>query len=251
MKQFLGAALAAYIVVGLGGPARADDKEATAILDKAIKALGGEEKLAKVKAAKWKTKGTIAFGGNDNPVTLETTVQGLDHIRSEFEGEFGDNTIKGVTILAGDKGWRQFGDNTMELDKEGVANEKRTVYLSVVPVAVLPLKGKEFKVAVAKEEKIGGKDAVGLKVTGPDGKDFTIHFDKESGLPVRVVAKVIGFMGEEFEQETAYGDYKEMDGIQKATKIDAKRDGEKFINQKLTEFKVLDKVDPKMFAEPK
>ena len=37
-----------------------------------------------------------------------------------------------------------------------------------------------------------GKPAAALKVTGPDGKDFTLYFDKESGLPVRMVAKVIG-----------------------------------------------------------
>jgi hypothetical protein len=42
-----------------------------------------------------------------------------------------------------------------------------------------------------------------------------------------------------------------MGGIKKATKVSAKRDGENFIDQEITEFKPLDKVDPKTFTEPK
>ena len=106
-------------------------------------------------------------------------------------------------------------------------------------------------------EKIGkdageivGLDPVGVKATGPDGKDFNLFFDKESGLPVKLVAKVVGFMGDEFTQETMFSDYQEMGGIKKATKIQTKRNGEKFQEQQVTEFKLLDQVDPKTFAEP-
>ena len=72
-------------------------------------------------------------------------------------------------------------------------------------------------------------------MTGPDGKDFRLLFDKESGLPVRLEAKVIDFRGEEFTQQTTYSDYKEFDGVKKATKIESKRDGEKFIEQEIIE----------------
>src|SRR5262249_46502239 len=127
---------------------------------------------------------------------------------------------------------------------------KREVYLQVLPVTLVQLKGKDFKVAAAGEEKIDDKPAVGLKVTGPDDKDFTLYLDKESGLPVKVVAKV-SFMGQDAKLETTYGSYKEMGGIKKATKVETKRDGEKFQTLEITEFKVLDKVDPKTFDEPK
>jgi zinc protease len=228
----------------------ADVKDPNAILDKAIQALGGEEKLSKVKAASWKAKGTITLMGSDNAFTGQTVVQGLSHLRQEFEGDFGGSTFKGVTVLAGDKGWRMFASNRSELDKDALANEKRTVYLMVIPITILPLKGKEFKVEAIGEETTGGKPALGLKATGPDGKEFSLYFDKESGLPVRMVAKVAGFMGDEFTQETTFGDYQEMAGIKKATKIQLRRDGEKFLEQQITEFKLLDQVDAKTFAEP-
>jgi hypothetical protein len=249
MKRLLGALLAIVLVSSTGSPARAEDKDPKAILDKAIQALGGEEKLKKAESATWKSKGTLTINGNDNTISVQATVQGLDHYRAEVEGEFGGNEIKGVVVLNGNKGWRSFGEK-MEMDEDGLANEKRSIYLQVIPIRILPLKDKGFKVEAAGEEKVGDKPAVGIKATGPDGKIFTLHFDKESGLPVKLVAKVIGFGGEEYTQETTYKDYKDIDGIKKATKVQSKRDGEDFLKAEITEFKVLDKVDPKTFAEP-
>jgi hypothetical protein len=251
MKWFLGAVLTAVVLASIGVPTRAaDDTDVKTILDKAIKALGDEAKVGKLKSATWKTKGKITFNGNDNEFTGTATVQGLDHFRSEFEGEFGGNKVKGVTVLAKDKGWRKFGDNKMEMDEKAVANEKRTVYLQVVPMTLLPLRSKGFKIEAAGDKKVGDKPAVGLKITGPDRKDFTLYFDKASGLPVLLVAKVVGFQGNEFTQETTFADYKDFAGIKKATKIVSKRDGEKFLESTITEFKALDKVDPKTFEEP-
>src|SRR5262245_13130714 len=107
MSRYFATTFAALCAVVLVAPARADEKAANAILDKAIKALGGEEKLGKIKAATWKTKGTITLMGNDNEISTKSIVQGLDYSRQEFEGEFGGNKVMGVTVVAKDKGWRR------------------------------------------------------------------------------------------------------------------------------------------------
>jgi len=241
------------VMLGLAtAPLRADGPPpATEVLDKAIKALGGEEKLAKLQAFTTKAKGTVKLESGSNPISSETTVEGLDHFRSHFEGEFNGNKIEGVTVLNGDKGWRKFGDQNMEMDADAVKNEKRTVYLMVVPAAILPLKSKEFKVETAADETVKGKPAAALKVTGPDGKDFTLYFDKESGLPVRMVARVAGWMGDEYTQDVTYSDFKDLDGVKRAAKVSMKRDGEDFVEQEITDFKVLEKVPAETFAEPK
>jgi len=251
MKRFLGAMLVTILVSGLGNLGWAGgDKDAQAVLDKGIAALGGAEKLGAVKAATWKAKGKINFGGNENEFNSAVTVQGLDHYRSEFESQFGDNKFKGVTVVSGDKGWRKFADNSMMLEKDGLANEKRNVYLQVVPMTLVPLKGKGFKVDGTGAEKVGDKMASVLKVTAPDGKDFKIYMDQASGQPVKLVANVVGFNGQEFAQETMFANYKDFQGIKKATKIEIKRDGETFMNQEITEFRTVEKVDPKTFTEP-
>lgn len=248
MKKALGVLLIAAFLSVMGASRQTD---ATAILDKAITALGGAEKLGKAKTISWKMKGNFTIQGNELPMTGSVTIQGLDHQKQEFESQVNGDTLKGVSVFAGDKGWRVFGDNKMGIDN--VANEKRVVYLAVVPVILLPLKEEKnkFKLEALPEEKFNDKPVLGLKVTGPDDKEFKLYFDKETNLPVRLVAKVLGFQGEEFTQETLYSEYKDLGGIKKATKITTKRDGEKFIEQEITEFKILDTdADPKTFAEP-
>jgi hypothetical protein len=244
MRRFLGVVLAVVCSVVA---ARADDKDATPIIDKAIGALGGAEKLGKVNAFSWKGKGTITFGGNENEFTSQVTIKGLNQYRREF----GNDQFTGIVVLDGTKGWRKFGDNSSELEGDALANEKRSVYLNVIPITLVALKGKGFKCEAAGEEKVGDKPAVVVKVTGPDGKDFTLSFDKESGLPVKEVAKVLSFQGDEYTSETTFADYKEFGGIKKATKVTVKRDGEPFQSWEVAEFKVLDTVPAETFTEPK
>jgi hypothetical protein len=117
-------------------------------------------------------------------------------------------------------------------------------------MTLVGLKGDNYKLESVKEEQVDGKPAVGIKVTGPDKKDFTLFFDKESGLPVKLMAKINSFTGEEVTMESTYGGYKDFDGIKKATKLESKQNGEKFLEAEVIEFKVLDKVDPKTFAKP-
>jgi hypothetical protein len=252
MRSLLPAILVAFMASGIGSPTRADENEAKAIVDQAIHATGGEAKLSKAKALAWKTKGTLRFGDNENKYTANATLAGLDKFRQEFEGEFGGNQVKGVVVLNGNRAWRKFGDMSMTLDADAVANEKRSAYLQAIgAVTLLPLKSADFQIAAAGEEKVGDADAAGIKVTAADGKDFKIFFDKASKLPVKVVAKVRGFGGDEFTQETIYSDFKDFDGIKKATKIQAKRNGQVFLDAELIEFKTLDEVAADAFEEPK
>ncbi len=251
MSQQLLRGLLAALVLAFAGQAVRAEEGANAVLDKAIKAMGGEETLGKIKAISSKSKGTINIMGNDNPFSAVTIIEGLSHSKQEFEGEFGGNKIKGSSVVAGDKGWRNFLGMITDMDPDLLAESKRVLYLQLVPVTLVPLKGKDFKVVPVADEKIGDKNAKGLKVTGPDSKTFTLYFDETSGLPVKMVAKVKDLQGDEYTQTTTYSDYKEMAGIKKATKVEALRDGEKFQNMEVTEFKILESVDPKTFAEPK
>jgi outer membrane lipoprotein-sorting protein len=230
-----------FVTIGFCNPAKADDPKV--LIDRAIKAMGGQEKLESIHAVQAKTKGTINIGGTESPMNGQLTGQGFDHYRLEFEGEFGGGKIKGVTVINGKKGWRKLNDEVAALDEEAMRGEKQTVYIQLAVGNPTVLKGKEFKVSKAEKSTI--------TVTGPDGKEFSIEFDKDSGLPIKVVAKVLGFGGEEVQQETTYSAYKDFGGIRKATKTESKRDGEPFLKSELIDFKALDKVDPKTFDEPK
>ena len=61
MKRLLGAFGFTVVLFSLCSPVRADDPKVTAILDKAIKALGGQEKLGKAEVVTWKAKGKLTI----------------------------------------------------------------------------------------------------------------------------------------------------------------------------------------------
>jgi hypothetical protein len=254
MKRFYSAVLVTLFGAGLTCPLRADEREATAILDKAIKALGGEEKLGKIEVFIWKGRSKYTLAGHKGEFTGQATFQGLDHFRAEAEGELNGKPYKGVRVINGSKGWEKYGDmKTKEMDEKAVANWKRNIYLQLVPITLVPLKSKGFKIDSAGEDKVGDKAAVGIRATGPDGKDFKIYFDRESGLPVKLVAQVVGPNGKEHEMEQTYADYKDFAGIKKFTTVESKDEGKVVSKREITEFKVLDKdkVPADTFAEPK
>jgi hypothetical protein len=181
MRALLGAVLATTLLFVVTSSSQAGDSDAKSIVDKAITAVGGAEKLAKIEAFSMKAKGTVVFNGNESDTTTEVIYKGLDHLRREF----GNDQFHAVVVLAGDRGWRKFGENSSTIEGDAVANEKRNIYLSVIPITLVPLNNNGFKYEAAGEEKVGDKPAVILKVTGPDSKDFTLSLDKESGLPVK------------------------------------------------------------------
>lgn len=252
MRATFSSIAASVLAIGLSMPASAADDQAKTLIDKAIQATGGEAKLATAKALTWKSKGKMRFGESESHYTAQATMAGLDRFRQEFDGEFGGNQVKGIVVLNGDQAWRKFGDQNRKIEGDALANEKRNVYLQAVGTAtLLPLKSYEFRVEPAGEEKVGNADAVAVKVTGPDGKDFKLCFDTTSHLPVKIMAQVRGFGGDEFTQETIYSDFKDFGGLKKATKIEARRNGMTFLEAELTDFKVLDAVEPETFSEPK
>jgi hypothetical protein len=233
-------------------PARAADaKDPNALVEKAIAAAGGAEKLGKVKAASWTGKGTLHLMGSENALTLQFTTDGPDHWRQEAMANVGGMDVKLVVVVNGDKGWLGFNGQFVALEKDRLANQKREAALEVLPRVLVPLKSKDYKLEASDVVVIDGKPADGIKVTPQDGKEFSLYFDRESGLPVRSVARVLDFQGQEYTREANYSSFKEVAGLKLPQKVEVKRDGEKFIDQEISDFKLLDSVEAQTFAEPK
>ncbi len=248
MKRYDGFLLVAVVFSAATNPARANEQDAKAILDKAIRALGGEEKLTKTSAHSWKANGKVSLGGAPE---REFNTQGIANGLGQLRAETVFPRFRALVVLDGDKGWHRGGNTFTELTGDELANAKRINYLDVIPITLLPVKDKGFRCEPGGEEKVEGRQAVILKITAPDGKDFTLSFDKESGVPLKQVAKVIGLGGMAYTAETTFHDYKDFGGVQKATRILVKRDGEDWRKVEITEFKVLEKAEPGTFAEPK
>jgi hypothetical protein len=235
--------LVAFGLLFLTGGGRADDKECRAIIDKSIKAVGGSERLAKYKAQTWKEKGTFYGEGAAQPYTGNYAVQWPDQFRMEIEGVF-------TLVLNGDKGSFKEGGQVREMTKEQLAQQRESQYAGWV-ATLLPLEDKAFQLSSLGESRVGKRPVVGIKVGHPGHNDVKLYFDKENGLLLRVEYRFKDARtGKEAEMVTIGGDFKEFGGLKFPTKIDMKRDGNKFVEAEILEIKPVEKLDPSIFTKP-
>jgi hypothetical protein len=224
--------------------------EAKAVIEKAIKAAGGEEKLGKYRAGTWKAKGKINLAGTEIEWTGDFSAQLPKQMKSAIEAEFNGMKITFVRITNGDKGWLvQFG-NPDEMNAEQLDDAKEENYANWV-TSLLPLRDPAFSLSALGESKVGDRPAVGVKVSHKDHRDVSLFFDKENGLLVKSQRRFKDLMsGMEVDQETIYSDYKDADGIKRFTKMSSKRDGKDFLEAQITDFKPAEKLDDGVFGKP-
>src|SRR5579859_6363032 len=143
------------VLVALGvvsGPAVADDVKA--VLEKAIKAHGGESNLSKYKAAKVKAKGVMSVMGADVEFSVDATSQLPDLLRVELKLDIMGQAITVVQVYDGKKGWASGPMGTMELDGAQLDELKEQAYGNYVENLTPLLKDKQFELKLIGEEKL-------------------------------------------------------------------------------------------------
>ncbi len=150
------------------------------LLDRAIKAQGGDEKLSKAQGATFNTKGTIEVENMKGEVTGDVAVQGEDHIRWNATFSAMGRMDSGTIVVTPEKIWGKGGNREAEEAPKEIAFIRdvfRTIRLSQNLTA---LRNKEVMVSHLGEVKIDNRAAVGLKVTTKGRPDIDLFFDKET-----------------------------------------------------------------------
>jgi len=241
-------ACVAGVVFGVAGVSRAEE-QAQAIIDKAIKAKGGEEALAKYKAVTSKGKGMFYGMGDGIPFTMETAEQLPHKTKQAVNAEVGGNPFKMTTVINGDQGWVNTNGDTTDMEKERLDAQKGLLHADFV-ITLIPLKDKAYTLSPLGESKQGDKALVGVKVSRKGHKDVSLFFNKDTGLLAKAEYKGMDMTGQEVNQEVTFGDYKDVDGIKEPMKITIKHDGQKYIESETTEMKHHKKLDVGVFAKP-
>ncbi|MBN9117863.1 MAG: hypothetical protein J0I06_01620 [Planctomycetes bacterium] len=238
-------------VLAVGCPARADDAaEARKLVEKAVKAHGGQEKLDKLPGTSLKFKGTFHGQGDGIPTTGEISAQGPDKQRIDIEVEAGGQKFPIVIVVAGDKGWTKIGKETTEFDKDKLAEAKEQAYAAWV-WTLAPLKDKQVTLATVGEIKVGDRPALGVKVSSKGHRDVDLYFDKETGLLVKTETVVKDdTSGQEVTEESFPGEYKEVQGTKQAHKFLVKRNGKLHVEGEVTGIELSEKLDASLFEKP-
>jgi outer membrane lipoprotein-sorting protein len=218
---------------------------------KAIKASGGEAKVAALRAGTCKMKANIQDGNQEIAATLDVTWQGLDQYRIVLAGDFNGRAKNAVIVLNGDQGWLKDVDNNRveKAPKEAVPLISATVYAMRMPHLLSSLLDKDVKLSPLGEIKIGDRAAIGVTVARKDRKDVSLFFDKDNGLPVQSTIQVTDPRGKEMTFEFAYSEFKETDGHKHPTRISLRIEKADVVLE-ISEVKGQPKVDPDAFAAP-
>jgi hypothetical protein len=254
MRRILILTVSTCAILAFTTLARADDAaDAKALVQKALKACGGEDKLSKVKAMTMKSKGTYYGMGDGIAYTETTSWQFPDKVRAEIKAEVNGEKFTLIEVFNADKAWESTNGKTEELTKDALAESKESMYLHKVAM-LYPLLDKGYTLTPIGEVKVGDKPAVGVKVAHKDHRDINLLFDKKTSLLIKTETQVKDLTDKdkpkEVTQESFFDDYKDVDGIPEPHKMTIKRDGKKFVEAEMTEIKIVDKLEDKLFEKP-
>jgi hypothetical protein len=246
-------ALAVCFTLAAGGAARADDQaDMKKLVDKAVKAAGGAEKLAKVKAFTMKFKGKVHVDGNAYNYTAEWFTQFPDRQKIVVNVDINGQNFTITRVLNQTKGWVKMGDNeATAMTKKRVATEKEDLYARSL-ANLVGLRAKGIKLAPVGEVDIGNKKAVGVKVSRKGHKDVNMYFDKKTCLLLKMEITTKDMdTDKEVTITTFYKDYKKTDGLMHPTKMTIKKDGKDYVDvTEISEYTVEDKLDASTFDKP-
>lgn len=243
--------------VSLAQEAGSGDAELRAIIDKAIKAHGGAEKLSqfKVVTAKWTGKHKVEnmfYWDAVRTVKYEMP----DKIRFDYEVMNPNNntTFAFSRVVHGKQGWQGTARRTRELSEADVTHITEEFYAHWLASAV-PLQDKGFTFSPYGNFQVDGKDAVGVGVAFAGRPTVNLCFDKKTGLVVKSERRTKDpRTQEEYTAESIYRDHKEFQGVMWATGRLDRRDNtdleEKSGLFELSDFRASDKLEESSLAKP-
>jgi hypothetical protein len=232
--------------------ARADEQaDMKAVVDKAIKAAGGQAKLKKLKAMTWKAKGSFTDGNREVAFTIDASIQDTRQAKLDLHAEHNGQSIEAGLVINGDKGWFKGPKGVETIPKELLAFLKDDFGALRLAQTLVPLKDKGCTLSSLGEVKIGDKPALGIKVARKGHADVDVYFDKKTHLPVKctVKGKEDG-NGQEKTHEFFLSEFKDAAGVRHFTKVLFKRDDKKMMEVELSDIEAVDKHDDGVFAKP-
>ena len=243
---------------------RAWAEDARALLDRAIAAHGGADRLDKTRKGRLKAKMDGEDRGIPFKVAWEETFDLPQRYRRAIDRTLRDATHHLEYVIDGKKGWfREEKEPARALpgDEETPAGRYWKTVLDRQPLpltwhwqavlAQLPqLRGKETQLTSLPDETKDGRVLAGFKAVSPQIAS-TFYFDRTTGLLARANWALPTLMpGDEVTSETIYEDYRDVQGVRYPMRIRAGVGRIYSITTTVASFEILDTVENTVFAKP-
>ncbi|MGH7226271.1 MAG: hypothetical protein ACRELF_23895, partial [Gemmataceae bacterium] len=225
-------------------------EEARALIERAVKAHGGTEALSRIHADKVKFKGTLVTQGHTTPIVVEATTQLPSKYKCVIEMNHNGDRHTIVHVVNGDQIYITLDGSAPKVEKAQLSEIRNGLELERAKRLLPLLNDKSYQLAVVDGITVNDRPAAGVRISGRGRKEMRLYFDKEYGLLVRAENRLDDGKGKEIRQHFFFGDFKDIGGYKRATKVRAYRDGRQIMEAELLDAKLLDKVDETEFAKP-
>jgi hypothetical protein len=226
-------------------PAGASPTSARDLIDRAVKAKGGLEKLRSIRTVK--ATATTTLFGESAAADVETT----SYIRYPNAFRIDAKMPAGpvIQVFNGGDYWIQSARGVATPD-EAVAEQIRgTVQRDVIGVLLAITDGRARAERTA-DIVDNGRGLPAIRVSGPGITPFSILLDPETSLILAERYQIPAGRGAWMTVEEAFSDYQSVDGLQVAFNAVVRRDGRPMLTRRLRAFEYNVPLDPALFTKP-
>ena len=252
MSRLLAPLFSTVIVIAGSSALRAADDDPKVILQKAIKAHGGEDFLLKHQAVRASNKGKISIPGvGEAEFTQDMAYMLPDKLKDKLDLSIGGQNISIVTVMNGDKLSIEAAGKAVDITDDIKKAMKDAQYMMSIARLAPLLKDKSYEISLFGAAKVEEKPAIGVRVTAKGQKEITLFFDAKTGLLAKLEHRTVeAGTGAEINEERIILEYKKnTDGISVPKKVLIKHDGKTFIEAESVEFTYLEKIDEGEFKK--
>ncbi len=157
---------------------RAGDADATAIVDKAVKAHFPKGLNAKNKGLRTKAKGKLHIMGLDLEFSQEVALQMPDKFRESMELTVMDKNVTITSVFNGKKAWIVADGKEVKVNDD-ILTEFKEVATNMAIMQGMFLKDKSVKFSLVGEMQVKGKPAVGVTISRGQEGHHALHGQEE------------------------------------------------------------------------
>jgi len=244
------AVLSVLLTLGAAHAARAQG-DARELVERAIRAHGGDASVAKLKSARVRVEGEGEMAPGQPPVAiaLDDVWRMPDRYKSTLRLTLQGQKVTQTVCINGTDGWAEVNGLVQPIPPEGLKEMKEEKWAEDFD-RLLPLRDKSLKVVRIADSTVDGHPASGIQVEAEGHRAVRLYFDKTSGLLVKREHEVVGDDGKTVAQSVVFSGFEDKGGVKHWTKITAYRDGKRFIAATLRELEIDRKDDATEFAKP-
>jgi predicted Zn-dependent peptidase len=216
------------------------------LLKKAAQAVGGDQKLAEIKAIQTKGSLTVVTPGGEFAMEATGTFVFPDKIKEAIVTPMGEM----ISVIEADKGWAKQGASIVPATPEQIAEARKDFFRNTI-LALKSAEAPTYKVGFLSNEELAGKPVNVIQITSMDDAfSYKMALDTETGLPAGKYYFGQTMMGPANMVEI-YSDYREVAGIKMPFHILYESDGKKTMEMTVREITINPELPADFFEQPK